>query len=70
MSNVYKQQSSLAAVKWNASMGFHARALHRVCITSLRSAVATRMSYNAMLRSPPQVAKTSASACTRPSDHK
>ena len=47
------------------SMGFHASALQRVCITSLRSGVFDRRSYSAMERSTPVEAKMSGSACGR-----
>jgi hypothetical protein len=63
MSYVYRQQSSLAAVKLKGSMGFHASALQRVCMTTLRSGVARRRSYKATERSVPVEANTSASAC-------
>ena len=51
-------------MKLKASIGFHASALQRVCMTSLRTGVLMRRSYRAMLRSLPVVANTSASACT------
>jgi hypothetical protein len=63
MSYVYRLQSSLAAVKLKASMGFQATVFVRVCITSLRMGRALRKSYSAMLRSPPVLANTSDSAC-------
>lgn len=65
MSYVYRLQSSLAAVKLKASMGFHATAFVRVCMTSLRMGRALRRSYSAMLRSPPVLANTSDSACAQ-----
>ena len=56
-------QSSLAATKLSGSMGFHAIALHAVCITIFRMGVLLRRSYSATLRSLPLVAKICDSAC-------
>lgn len=44
MSNVYRLWSSLATVKLKGSMGFHASALERISMTTLRMEEATRMS--------------------------
>ena len=61
MSYEYKFVSSLATVKLNASIGFHASFVHLFCITSFRIGVCVRTSYSAMDRSEPHDAKTSGS---------
>jgi len=40
------------------NVGDHARALLRICMTTLRSAFPVRMSYNVNVRSEPTLAKT------------
>ena len=48
----------MATTKLNASIGFHATLLLRLCSTTLRMAVAVRMSCSTMLRSEPVDAST------------
>ena len=51
--------SSEAATRLNGSMGFHAAAVARVCMTSLRTGVRARTSKSTRARSAPPAARRS-----------